>query len=466
MSAPTPDLPVAPSLRREMHGLGALMITLSCLSPSLGVFVVGGDVIRQAGSGAILAFVAAALLGVAMASVYAELISAFPDTGAEYTLIGRTLGPSGGFAALGLNLLGAPVGSAITALGVASYLQVAFPALPVVPVALVNTAAVYLIAILNIRFNALVTGAFLAVEVLSLIVLAMLGLLHPHRGPMSLLQPALPTAGGALVPVSLAVMGTAFSGAVYAFNGYASVVSVSEEMHEPHAKVTGVVFGALGLACLLEILPMLGVWLGAPDLVSLVRAPAPIAAFARQAGGPAFAYALGLSVALALFNANIANSLIFGRQLYSTGRDGVWPTPISRALATIHPRLHTPWVATLTVGALSLIACLVPLHILVILIGSGTSLVYGGICLAVVFGRRNGATRGSLHRTPLYPLAPALALLVLAFMLFESLDDGDGRAGIVISLFVILAWVAFYHLRLRPSGRWAHRGPDAPGAPF
>ena len=46
-----------------MGGVGALMITLSGLSPTIGVFVVGADVIHQAGTGTFLCFLAAALLG-------------------------------------------------------------------------------------------------------------------------------------------------------------------------------------------------------------------------------------------------------------------------------------------------------------------------------------------------------------------------------------------------------------------
>ena len=80
------------SLKPSMHGFGALLITLSCLSPSIGVFIVGSDVIRQAGTGVFICFAAAALVGVAMAMVYGELASAFPQTGGEYTILGKALG--------------------------------------------------------------------------------------------------------------------------------------------------------------------------------------------------------------------------------------------------------------------------------------------------------------------------------------------------------------------------------------
>ncbi|MEI9891393.1 MAG: hypothetical protein WDN45_13430 [Caulobacteraceae bacterium] len=66
-----------------MGPLGALFITLSGLSPSIGVFVVASDVIHAAGTAAFLCFAAAGVLGLAIAGVYAELASAWPETGAN-----------------------------------------------------------------------------------------------------------------------------------------------------------------------------------------------------------------------------------------------------------------------------------------------------------------------------------------------------------------------------------------------
>src|SRR3569623_2114329 len=121
---------------RSMGGLGALFITLSGLSPSIGVFVVASDVIHAAGTAAVLCFAAAGLLGLAIGGVYAELASAWPETGGEYTIVGRILGPSAGFAMLGLNLYTFSMGPAITALGVVDYLHVVLPGLPTVPTAM------------------------------------------------------------------------------------------------------------------------------------------------------------------------------------------------------------------------------------------------------------------------------------------------------------------------------------------
>ena len=79
---------------RSMGALGALFITLSGLSPSIGVFVVAPDVIHAAGTAAVLCFAAAGVLGLAIGGVYAELASAWPETGGESTTRRMRPGPS------------------------------------------------------------------------------------------------------------------------------------------------------------------------------------------------------------------------------------------------------------------------------------------------------------------------------------------------------------------------------------
>ena len=177
----------AQPLGRSMRRVGNFLITVSAITPAASVFIIGQEVIRQAGTGAVLCFALAALLGLATAFVYAELSSAFPLTGGEYSMIGRTLGPAWGFMALGLNIFGGGLGQAVTALGLANYLGVVLPGLPALPVALAVTLATTLVTVLNIRLNAKITGVFLVVELAALAAMTALGFAHPHR---SLAAPA------------------------------------------------------------------------------------------------------------------------------------------------------------------------------------------------------------------------------------------------------------------------------------
>ncbi len=447
-------------LARTMGGAGALLITLSGLSPSIGVFVVGADVLHQAGGAIFLCFAAAALLGVAIANVYAELAAAFPETGGEYTIVGRVLGPAPGFAMLGLNLLTFSIAPAMTALGVASYLDAFAPGLPRVPAALVLVTLCMLVSVLNVRLNAVVTGLFLALELASLALVAGLGFAHPHRGVAALaLHPMMPGPGGSLAPVSLAGLGVGAAAAIYAFDGYGSVVYLGEEVRDAPRRMARVVFWALGLAAVFQLLPIAAVLVGTPDLRALMASPSPLPDFVRGAGGAGLARVMGLGVALALFNAMIASALMGGRQLYSSGRDRAWPQRMSRALARLHPRFNSPWIATLAIGATSLLWCLVKLEVLVVLIGDGTAAIYACMCLAALRARRSGLA--APYRMPLFPWLPLLALAALAGVGLTDLLDADGRKGLLASAATVALAMLYYRLVLKPRGRWAHRGPGA-----
>jgi amino acid transporter len=445
---------------RTMGAVGALFITLSGLSPSIGVFVVGADVLREAGSATFLCFAAAGLLGAAIANVYAELAAAFPETGGEYTIVGRILGPSWGLAMLGLNLLAFSIGPAVTGLGVASYLSAVLPGVEPAPTAMALVALCMGLSILNVRLNAVVTGLFLAVELASLALVAWLGFAHPHRELGEALRPVLLGAAGRLEPVSVASLGLGVAAAIYAFDGYGAVVYLGEELHEAPRKIAKVVFWALGLGALFMLTPILGALVGAPSLQALFGSEHPLPDLAAALGGPVVSKVLSLAVALALFNAMIASALMGGRHLYSSGRDGVWPKGMSAALAHLHPRFNSPWIATLAIGVTSLLWCLLRRDLLLILIGEGTAAIYLCMSFAALKGR-SGEAAHAPYRMPLFPWVPVLALAGLFALGAADMLDADGRWGLLTAAAVAGAAVAYYQLALKPSGRWAHRGPGA-----
>jgi amino acid transporter len=449
--------PLIPSMRR----IGNLLITLSAITPAASVFIMGQDVIHQAGTGAVLCFAAAALLGIATAFVYAELSSAFPLTGGEYSMIGRAVGPSWGFMALGLNLFGGGLGQAVTALGLADYLAVVVPGLPPLPVALAVTALTTLVTVLNIRLNARITGVFLLVELAALGAITALGLGHPHRSISEVVLSPVMLSGQGLAHTPWAVIGLATAGAVYAYNGYGGAVYFGEEMYEARTKVAWVIFVSLVVAVAAEFIPIGAAIVGAPDLCAMLRADKPLPAFLLAAGGQTMDKAVSLGVAFAIVNAMIAIGLINARQLYCSGRDGVWPGRMNRWMAAVHPRFNSPWVATMVMGAATAGCCLLPLDLLIMLTGTSLVMIYAGVAVAVVTGRRNGTTAVGHYRMPLYPLWPVAALVGLAGVAWaDILDPESGRPSLIANLVVMALSAAYYLLYLRRRGGWTLRGAD------
>jgi len=182
--------------------------------------------------------------------------------------------------------------------------------------------------------------------------------------------------------------------AIFAYNGFGAAVNFSEEMHEPEQDVARAILWALTITVIAELLPVTAVLMGAQDLRAFFGAGNMFGEFIAGRGGSALNTGISLGVALAIFNGTIAVLLVAARVTFSTGRDRVWPQPISQALAFTHGRFHSPWVATLLCGVLAALACLVNLNLLLVLTGTGLILVYSSLCLAALIGRW-GAGRGT-----------------------------------------------------------------------
>jgi amino acid transporter len=445
-----------------MSGFGGMIITLSGLSPSIGVFIAAPVIIQQSGSFVVDACLLAALLGLVVSGVYAELGSAFPHAGGDYVLIGNTLGPALRFAALASLMIGFPVGMALSALGIADFLRVIAPAIQPLPCALICILLVTALAALSVKMNAWITGLFLAVEIAAMVATALLGFVHPHRDLLqALIHPAMAAAGGGLQPTPLLAMGVGGGAAVYALNGYGSAVMFGEEVVGARRKMVWMIYGALLLGAATIVPPLMGVVVGARDLARISASPTPLQDFVLEAGGPRVAALISLGVALAVFNAMIAIALMGGRIVYSAARENSWKPGLNAALSKVHSRYGSPWAATLVTGAVSLALCCLPLSVLVLMSGSAMSIVYGLLALGVIVGRRTGSTAGTQWRMPWHPIGPCLVILAALGLLGAALaDKTSGRPAAMVSLGVMSLGALYYWIVVRRAGVWSQHEPD------
>lgn len=448
-------------LKRSMKTMGLLLIILSVITPASSVFIIVPGILQQAGTGALISLLIGAVIGLFTAFVYAELSSAFPFTGGEYTIVGRIFGPLPGFIILGVNLITLILIFSALSLGVATYLHPLFPNLSSVTTALCVIVITTFFGILNIRTNAIVTGIFLSLEILALVILAILGFTHASR-PLSdfLSHPVYLNADNNLVPTSLQLIGLATAVAVWAYNGYGNAVYLGEETHEAPKKIARVILWSLAITVIAEVIPVTAVMLGAPDLKALLSSQTMFSDFIRVRGGETLAALVSLGIALAILNANIALILMIARQFYSTGRDHVWPSKINHLLTRIHSRFHSPWIATLTCGILASAACFIDMNFLFVIIGSSLVLIYSSLCLAVIGGRRKGITSHGHYRMPWYPLPPLLALLAMGYTVYaDYLDAAVGRPSLWATAGMVTISTAYYFVVLRRRGRWVLNDP-------
>lgn len=440
---PAEDVPRKGVVRQltPVLGLGgALLMTISCITPTSSLFIIVPEVLATQGSGAVIALVVGVVISVAVGACYAELGTRTPSSGGEYAMITHTLGRTMGWLTFALTAALLVVIPPIIALGTADYLVsiMTFDRAAAGAVVMLLATA---IAILDVRSNAVVTGAFLALETIAAMVVAYLGFTHAERGVGSLVQPQAFDDGGALSPYTLGVLVAGLAVAMFVVNGFGTAAYLAEEIIEPRKNVARAVFLSLFISAAIIIIPTAAVIMGAGSLNDLGVLGFPD--FVEAWAGPGVSAAVSVGIAVAIFNAVIVMMIQNGRVIYATGRDRTWPEPINNALTHMHPRFNTPYVATLLVGSAGgLLAYLVDIEALLGVTSVIVSVVF--MLLAVGSLRARRAPHAGWHM-PLWPLAPVVVILALGYALI-----GSATVDLAITGMIIAAALAYEYLYLRP----------------
>ncbi len=447
-------------LQRRLTRFDALLLTLSCLSPVFSVYGPGADVLRQSGTGAAALFA----LGIAVAAVwgmvYAELGSAYPYAGGDYVGVGSILGPAAGFACLALSAAIILPMNAYLATLIGTYSTQVLSGIARVPVVYGSILLAVAAALLAVRASALLSGVFLAIEFAAVLALVVAGLTHPAPGALgALLHPRLPSASG-WVPVGAGALALGAVNAAFATVGGNQAIAFGEELIDPHRNMGRVILAACLLGALAIALPVLAVVVGAGDQPGIFHSRAPFSAFIRLTAGRDADIALSAAVALAVFNALIAQTMFAARLCYSFARDQVFSAPINAALARVHARTGAPRLATLTVGALSAACCALSERVLLVFISGLVVYGFGLVSAAVFVGRKTGRTGGAGRwRSPLFPLAPLLGLaLALTFAAADWADASIGRPSLLALGALLATALLWYRFVLsKRTGGWAPR---------
>lgn len=415
-------------LSRSITVLGNIFITLSGVTPAASVFIIAPVALGVAGSGSFLSFVFAAIVGVLMAFCWAELSAAYPIAGGDYALVwhsfkGKTSPLAGPMSFVTFSLYADFIAfiPAVIALGAGTYFGVVANVDPrYVGAAIMILAAG--VAMLKIRFNAIVTGAFLTLELTALLILTVLGFTHSRAHNWSaLIHPVVGVAHGVLAPVAFSGVLALTSVAVFSYNGYANSVNFAEETAGPSRNVAKAILWSLVITVAAELIPITATLVGAPSLATMTKSVVPLQYFIEATSNKTVYDIVSILIVLAIFNAVIAIVLSYARILYSAARDRAFPGPVSKWMSYIHPHYQTPWLPTMFIGVLGAVLCLtVSLNALVNLTGASLVADYAFIAIAALVGRPTGATSNSSYKMPLWPLPPLLALGSLGYVFTQQ----------------------------------------------
>lgn len=450
----------APRFHRSLSGLGVIILTLSVLSPGVSVLVSGASILNQAGTGAVAAFLIGSLVCYCQTSLIAELGAAYPTAGYDYAAIGHAIGDWAGATCYFASIFSIPLFLNTSAVGIATYLQPFGIGLAPNVVTFVTVALITGLSMLNIRANEYLTGLFMLIEFAALGLIAGVGFWHAQPGSAALILHPMHMSDGLWVAAGIGIVGIAVNNASWAIAGASQALMFSEDMKRPQT-IGRIIMIALALTVVFEAAPVIGVVIGSHDLKGVLASDSLFETFLGQFFGGFVLKFISLAIAVAIFNACLAGFVGIGRNVFAMARTNLFAAPVNRTLMKLTKRTDAPWVAILLIGLSTALATFLPMSFKILLLSGNYTIISGFYAMGVWIGRRNGRTGQGLYRSPLFPLMPILAFLILAGeIVILWLDPAMGRK----SLFAcggiyVLGFLYFRFVLMRRPGGWAMTGP-------
>jgi amino acid transporter len=455
-----PTTAATPKFTRSLSGFGVAVLTLSMLSPGVSIFVSGGTILQLAGTAAIAAFVVGSVITYCQTSLIAELGSAYPTAGCDYAAVGYAIGDWATGTAYIANIVAIPLFLNTSAVGIAIYLRPLFPSLHENLVTTLTIAVCTALSMLNIRANERITGLFLLIEVVTLLLVGALGAIHFQPGIRELIIHPMTSYQGAWVGVGLGAIALASTSASWAISGSVQALYFSEDMQRPRT-IGRIIMLCFVLTAILETAPVAGTIVGSHNLRAVLSQEAPFEAFLMQYL-PDFAMKfISLSIAVAIFNAALAGFIGMGRNAFSMGRTHLFAPAVNRALILLTPKTDAPWFSLLLIGLVTALSTLLSMRIKIMLLAGNLTYMTAFYVWGAIAGRRSGRTRRAPYKMPWYPLMPVLGVvIVIGEVAAQWVDRDIGRPALLIWLGIYCASFLYYKLVLmRRPGGWRMEGP-------
>jgi amino acid transporter len=434
-------------LDRSLHPLRSLIMGVASCGPIGSVFAYVPALLFICGMFSWYAMVIAAVLCIFQGLAYAEVGSAYPVAGGEYSMVARVLGRGLGIITFGLMsamYIFVPTAAALAAGGI---LGVIWPwageHTHIIAVLVIIYAAS--VSFLKVKLGTWVAAFFVAVQIVALFVVTILGLVHWHSPAERLFSTQALGADGNMTTVVLAAAVVGITVSFFVYQGFGNVIIFSEETKRAKAKIGGAAMGATATAIVVILVPTTALLIGAPSVDMLLTSAAPLADTVAAWGGNFFGKVISFIIFLAVLDLATASMMAFARVYWSGGRDNVWPTPISKALAYVNPKLKTPWVAVVVFALICAVFAATSNVASIVTFTGVITLSYAGLMglsAIVIRLKKNPPER---YKMPLWPVPPAL-LVVACVAMGTQQETRD----LWITLIIAAVFIVDYLVYLRP----------------
>jgi len=428
-----PHPPAGDAEHALVRSLGVRSLAASILNITVGggIFLIPAIVARSLGAAAWVAYVVCAVAFGLIVLCFAEAGSRVQLTGGPYAYVGTVFGPFVGYLSGVLLYLFGTTAHAAVASGFAQAINALVPGAGLGVARTVILAVVFaafaLINVRGVKQGARLVELGTAAKLIPLVFFAVVGVFA--ISPSKLAWPGMPHA---------ADIGRMSITLIFAFFGVESALVPSGEVKDPARTVPRAIAIAVGAVTALYLMVQLvaqGV-LGA-DLAN--HPDGPLAAAASRVMGPSGALLLMVGAAISMFSHVSGMMLAMPRALFAFARDGYLP----RALARVSPGTQAPSAAIVTHAAITAALAITGSFVsLLILANIAALLLYLLCCAAALELRRRNVQEGGMpFRVPGGGLVPALAILVILYLLSNATRQELLSVGVALAVAVALYMV-------------------------
>jgi APA family basic amino acid/polyamine antiporter len=436
-------------LKRTLGKWNLLLLGVGCIIGA-GIFVrTGSAAALHAGPAVLLSFVVAGIVCAFAGLCYAELSSTLPVSGSAYTYSYTTLGEFVAWIMGSLLLLEYGLAASVVAVGWSGYVvslladfglvippQFTGPAgytlmkdgVPVLingqtvttlfnlPAFLICAALAGLLC-LGVSESAKVNNIIVAIKVSVLVAFIVVGglIVLANLGDLTAKNwvPFIPENTG---PGEFGVDGIMRAASIvfFAYIGFEAVSTAGQEAKDPAKDMPFGIIGSLVVCTVIYMMVAAIMTLLVP--YSQLNVPDPVAVVVDNFGSTWGWLAKIIKIGAIIGLTSVVLVLMYAqtRIFYTMARDGLLPKVFSR----VHPRLHTPWINTILVGAITAIAAgFFDINVLGDMTSVGTLAAFAIVCLSVIYLRRKAPELPRGFKVPLYPVLPILGILSCLYLI-------------------------------------------------